>query len=136
MAQFFASDESFISSSFAHAPYAEAHVINAAASGIHMLLLNPRIEILPRFTIRNRLLSPTRACPSDPCGGEVFPAACHDLSQMSRGHRYCPPHLAYERLSPLPMTVTPFEAGNVERLCHWDAVGKKKPVRIFCSAAE
>jgi hypothetical protein len=58
--------------------------------------------------------------------GEVFPAACHDPSQMSRGHRYCPPHLAYERQPPLPNDDGILEAGNRERLCHVKMISKHK----------
>jgi hypothetical protein len=66
--------------------------------------------------------------------GEVFPAACHDLSQMSRGHRYYPSHLTYERQSPLPNDDGILEAGNRVRLCHVKMISKQKS--IFMVAAQ
>jgi hypothetical protein len=60
--------------------------------------------------------------------GEVFPAACHDPSQMSRGHRYYPSHLAYERQSPLPNDDDALEAGNKERLCHVKLISKQNSI--------
>src|SRR5262245_4209106 len=56
---------------------------------------------------------------------EAFPAACHDLRETSRGHRYCPTRSVFERLSPLPSAVTPFEAGNTEKLDQMRAMSSR-----------